>query len=263
MTQTITRRLVRTIVVSTIVLATTIAGTAPAFAADPSPSTGWVRVAHLSPDTRPVDVRLTAVRHRTAVFQLDRVAYGAISPYMSLTPGRYVVTMTKAGSSATSTPVARLTVTVAAGSSSTVAAYGRDVSLRIKAFADDLTTPPPGIARIRLLQASTLTPVVTVATTSGKTIAEKAPAGRATPYVDVPAGPWTLRLGGKKLEFTSTVSLVPGSVTTLVVIDTAAGGLTARPVVDSAAAAQVPVGAVQTGGGFLAGNPDRTPAGVR
>ncbi|QNE47298.1 DUF4397 domain-containing protein [Glaciihabitans sp. INWT7] len=245
------RRLVPAMVAFAIIALTSIAGASPALAA-PAPQTGWVRVAHLSPDTRSVDVRLTQLGRDSAVVRLDSVAYGAISAYQPLSPGTYLVTMTRAGSRASSTPVARSSVTVVEGKSTTVAAYGRNARLRLKAFPDELATPAAGIARIRLLQASATVPTVSVVTSTGTTIATQARGGTATGYIDVPAGTWTLLLQAKSRDFSTTVSLVPGSVTTLVVLDTARGALTARPIVDSAAAQQIPVGAVQTGGGFLA-----------
>ena len=55
------------------------------------------------------------------------------------------------------------------------------------------------------------------------------------------------------------MDVAAGSVTTLFVLDTADGGLTILPILDSAAAAVVPVGGVQTGGGWLAGDHGATP----
>lgn len=261
------RRLVPALVAFAIIALTTIAGVSPALAspalASPAPQTGWVRVAHLSPDTRSVDVRLTQLGRDSAVVRLDSVAYGAISAYQPLSPGTYLVTMTRAGSRASSTPVARSSVTVVEGQSTTVAAYGRNARLQLTAFPDELATPAPGIARIRLLQASAMVPTVSVVTSTGTTIARNARGGTATGYIDVPAGTWTLLLQAKARDFSTTVSLVPGSVTTLVVLDTARGALTARPIVDSAAAEQIPLGAVQTGGGFLARHASSSSATTR
>ncbi|MHC5795689.1 DUF4397 domain-containing protein [Lacisediminihabitans sp. FW035] len=254
MTQTNTRRLVQALVACAMIAATTIAGATPALAqTGGSPSlVGWLRVAHFSPDTRPVDVRITEVGRDKPIAELDSVPYGAVSPYWSLVPAKYLVTMTRAGSRASSTPISRLSVTVKQGESTTVAAYGRNSHLRMKAFADDLATPAAGSARIRMIQASTEAPTVTAATAAGKAIAIKAPGGTATEYVEVPAGTWTLVFRARKRDFSTTVTLESGSVNSLVVVDTSGGRLTARPVVDSAAALQIPVGAVQTGGGFLA-----------
>lgn len=259
-----TRRLVRVIAVMAIAVTVGALEISPALAVERAPAagtevataapsgTGWLRVAHLSPDTRAVDVRLTAQGRTPVVFELDDVRYGAVSGYQAIDAGHYRVTMVPAGSAPGAKSVASLAVTVGAGSSSTVAAFGTNEKLRIKAYADELTTPAPGTARIRLLQASTVTPVVSVVTTTGATIARNARIGMMTKYVDVPAGPWTLALGGKTRNFSTKVTLALGSVTTLLVLDTAAGGLTARPVLDSAAAGDTPVGAVQTGGGYLA-----------
>lgn len=261
MTQTNTRRLVRSMIACAIIAVTTISVSTitlatPALAAPAlsAKTVGWVRVAHLSPDTRPVDVHITEDGHDTSTVNLDSVAYGAVSSYQSLNPGNYTVTMTRPGSRATSAPFAHLSVSVVGGQSTTVAAFGRNANLRLSAFSDDLATPAPGVARIRVIQASAVVPEVSVATSTGKAIATDARRGSATAYSDVPAGQWALLLSSAKHDFNTTVSLVSGSVTTLVVMDTARGGLIARPILDSAAAEQIPRGAVQTGGGFLARN---------
>ncbi|MET4781371.1 DUF4397 domain-containing protein [Glaciihabitans sp. UYNi722] len=259
------RRLSRTISIAAAVIAGLSLGVAPALADTAqvtvpitASTAGWIRLAHLSPDTDAVDVRVTAKGSRTVLLELDGVAYGAVSGYSALPAGRYTVTMTPSGAKRSTKPVITSSVVVTAGQSTTVAAFGRNVRLRMKAYPDDLASPAAGAARIRLLQASALTPVVSVVTSTGVAIATDARAGATTPYVEVPAGPWTLSIGGQKLKYSATVSLASGSVTTVVVLDTASGGLTARPILDSAAAAQTPVGAVQTGGGFLARTVKRT-----
>ena len=86
-------RLVRAALAVAAVSALAALGAAPASAAEAPPATGWVRVAHLSPDTKSVDVTLTALGGGGAAFELDGVAYGAVSPYWTLQPGTYVVSM--------------------------------------------------------------------------------------------------------------------------------------------------------------------------
>ena len=215
-------------------------------------STGWLRLGHLSPDTKSVDVRVSALSGGSTVFELDGVAYGDVSTYQSLPAGSYTVSMVPAGASGSSVPVISETVTVSADTATTVAAYGPTADLQVRAFKDDLTQPGSGSARIRLIQASTLTPEVDVSTSTGDSIAQDAKAGSATGYAEIPAGDWSLELTGKGVSDTAEVSVDPGSVTTLFVLDTSSGGLTILPVLDSASVGDAPDGGVDTGGGYLA-----------
>ena len=229
----------------------TAPGAASAPAAIGAP-TGWLRLGHLSPDTKSVDVRVSALSGGSTLFELNGVGYGDVSSYQSLPAGSYTVSMVPAGASGSSVPVISETVTIEAGTATTVAAYGPTADLQVRAFDDDLTEPSTGSARIRLIQASTITREVDVKTQDGAPIAEKAKAGSATGYAEIPAGDWTLDLTGKGVSDTADVSVAPGSVTTLFVLDTSSGGLTILPVLDSAAVGDSPDGGVDTGGGYLA-----------
>ena len=213
--------------------------------------TGWLRLGHFSPDTKAVDVRVTAVRGGSVLLELSDVAYGDISPYQQLEEGSYTISMVAAGSGDWSKVALSDTVEVDSAEATTVAAYGPSNTLQLRAFPDDLTTPAAGNARIRLIQASTITPTVNVTTSTGVSIAQAAEPGTATPYTEVPAGDWNLQLTGKGVSDSADVSVAAGSVSTLFVLDTAEGGLTILPVLDSAASPTTPVGGVQTGGGWL------------
>ncbi|WP_375384064.1 DUF4397 domain-containing protein [uncultured Microbacterium sp.] len=227
------------------------ARTAPAAAGD----TGWLRLGHFSPDTKDVDIRVSALRGGSVVFELDGVGYGDVSPYKALQPGDYTVSMIASGTGDWSKLAISGTVTVGASTATTMAAYGPSKRLQIKPFTDDLTSPASGNARIRVIQASTITPTVDVRTSTGTSIARAARAGSASSYAEVPAGNWTLQLTGTGVSDTADVAVAAGSVTSLFVLDNAKGGLTILPILDSAAAPVVPIGGVQTGGGWLAGHP--------
>lgn len=216
-----------------------------------SDTAGWLRLGHLSPDTKSVDVRVAAVSGGSTLFELDGVGYGDVSTYQELPTGAYTVSMVPAGASGSSVPVISETVTIDAGTATTVAAYGPTSDLQVRAFDDDLTQPAAGAARIRLIQASTITPEVDVTTAQGDAIAESAKAGSATGYAEIPAGDWSLDLTGDGVSDSADVSVAAGSVTTLFVLDTASGGLTILPVLDSASVGAVPDGGIDTGGGFL------------
>lgn len=217
-----------------------------------SADAGWLRLGHFSPDTKAVDVRVSALSGGSVVLELSDVGYGDISPYQEFAAGSYTVAMIPSGSNDWSKVAISDTVTVTGAAATTLAAYGPSAELQLKAFSDDLTGPAAGNARLRVIQASTITPTVDVKTSTGVTIASKAREGSATAYAEVPAGPWTLELSGANVSDTVDVDVAAGSVMTLFVLDNAEGGLTILPVLDSAGAGVVPRGGVETGGGFFA-----------
>lgn len=244
---------------ATALLAATAAAAAlvvlPAEAATAADSaTGWVRIAHLSPDTKQVDVRLAPLDGGGKVLDLDDVAYGTVSHYWSLPTGDYAVAMRPAGSPASSAPIITASVDVAAGSASTVAVFGRNAHLDTKVVHDDLTAPADGTARVRVVQASTASTPVTVAGSGsdGTTIARAATTATVTPYAAVDAGAWHLVLTAGARRSVDSVPVTQGQVVSLFVLDEAGGGLTVRPVVDSSGAGSTPKGFLATGGGFLA-----------
>src|SRR5947209_7996178 len=75
---------------------------------------GWIRLAHLSPNTPPVDVYLYSFGNSNAQIVLHHVAYGTVSPYEAVTAGDYSVAMRNAGAAASSQPVLSTSVTVKA-----------------------------------------------------------------------------------------------------------------------------------------------------
>src|SRR5437773_627498 len=68
-------------------------------------SEGYVRLAHLSPDTPAVDVYLYSAGSTNPKLVLRHVAYGALSPYQRLASGGYTVAMRPADAPAASKPV--------------------------------------------------------------------------------------------------------------------------------------------------------------
>ena len=222
-----------------------------ASAATAAPAGGWTRIAHLSPDTKSVDVRLTGLSGGGVLYELDNVSYGQISNYLSMPAGTYVVSMVLAGADAASTPVVSQSVTVAAGEPITVAAYGTNADLKTAVYTDDLATPASGEARVRVIQASTVAKSVNIKTSTGMPIAEGAQQGAATGYATVPAGPWMLDLTGDG-KGSANIDLTGGTVNTLLVLDTADHGLAVKAVVDAAAPATTPASGIDTGGGWAA-----------
>jgi hypothetical protein len=241
------------LIAATVAALAVVAAPAPAMAAT---STGWVRVAHLSPDTKPVDVRLASLGSSTVLAVKD-VAYGAVSKYLTLPAGNYAVAMRAAGSAATSTPVVQTFVTVTAGGASTVAVFGRNADLKTKVIGDALTLPKAGKARVRVVQASTSANPVTVAAAPSTTIVADASTTTVSPYADVRAGTWKLTATSGSKTTTDTVALKAGQIASVFVLDDANGGIVLRRVLDSASVGGVPTGYLATGGGYLAHQADQ------
>ena len=135
--------------------------TRAASASTTSAGTGWVRLAHLSPNTPAVDVYLYSFGDPSAELVLHHVGYGVVSPYEALAAGEYTVAMRAAGAAATTKPVLSASLTVAPGGAYTVAGLGPESGLRLEVLQDQLTTPP-GKALVRVIQASLQQHEVTV-----------------------------------------------------------------------------------------------------
>ncbi|GGF41489.1 DUF4397 domain-containing protein [Subtercola lobariae] len=231
-----------------------------AMAADAPTAGGWIRIAHLSPDTKAVDVTLTALAGGAKVYELDDLAYGAVSAYVAMSQGTYVVAMVPTGSPANTPAMIQQSINVVSGQPMTVAALGKNSDLKTVVFPDDLTPPAAGQARVRVIQASTDVSSVSIATSTGQPVTADAKQGTATGYASVPAGTWNLDLTGAASPATASVTLASGAVATLFVLDNSTGGVTIKPVIDSASVGATPVGGIQTGGGFLAHHINAAPS---
>ncbi|MGT2425215.1 DUF4397 domain-containing protein [Amnibacterium kyonggiense] len=243
------RSRIRAVFAATAVAAALVLAPSAAFAA---PSTGWVRVAHLSPDTTAMDVRLAQLSGDGRVVSIADVSYGSVSHYLTLAAGRYAVAMRPAGSAASSTPVVSSLVDVAPGSASTVAVFGTNAHLVTKVINDSLALPRTGDARVRIVQASTSASPVTVTASPDETIASDVDSATASAYADVAAGAWTLTATAGSKRTTTTIDLKAGQIVSVFVLDDAHGGLALRRVLDSASVGGVPSGYLATGGGYLA-----------
>ena len=218
-----------------------------------------VRFAHLSPDTPGVDIALAPLPSGGTSPLVDPgpemaggLRYGDVSAYRSVPPGSYAVSLRAAGSPRSTPPPLTTRVEVPTGGARTVALTGLFADLSFRTLTDDLTSPPDGAARVRVLAAAAGAPSVDVGVPGGPALASGLRFGAAGTPVDVPAGPTTVTVDGAAPLSTS---LSAGSIATLLVLDAPGGGLTVRVVEDAAGPAVTPVGAVEAGGGGTAGLP--------
>jgi Domain of unknown function (DUF4397) len=241
----IARRLVMLLAASALLLGLPAAASAHASSAN----TGWIRLAHLSPNTPAVDVYLYSFGNSNAEIVLHHVAYGTVSPYESVAAGDYSVAMRAAGASATSQPVLSTSVTIQANHAYTVAGMGPESGLRLQVLDDDLTTPA-GQSLVRVIQASLKQHVVTV--TLGSTVlASNLSFASVSSYQAVPPGTQTVTVTAGSTDAHSSVTLAAGTVHTLVVLD-GASGLEVVNLEDASGSGKPPAGGVTTGFGGTA-----------
>jgi hypothetical protein len=222
---------------------------------------GLLRLAHLSPDTPAVDVYVDSVADPAAGQVFPAVGYGTVSDYLPVPAGTYAVSMRSAGADAAEPPVLSTTVEVGAGSARTVAGVGPFADLGLEVLQDDLTPPPAGSSRLRVIAAAAGAPTLDVAVPGGPPVAAGLAFADTSGYVDVPAGTTALTVtpgGGTPTELP--VEPTAGSVYSVLVLDRPGGGLTVRAVLDAAGPGVVPSGGVEAGVGGTAPGP--RPAGV-
>jgi hypothetical protein len=221
-------------------------------AASAHSGTGWLRLAHLSPNTPAVDVYLYSFGDSSAMVVLKHVTYGTVSGYEKVASGEYTVAMRGAGAAASTKPVLSTTINIAPGHAYTVAGMGPAAGLRLQVFNDALKTPK-GMSLVRVVQASLQEHKVTV-TAAGHALARNLPFADVTSYRAVRAGNWSVHAAGGTESATKSVALVAGSIHTIVILDDP-GRLTIDSLTDAVGSATAPVGPVKTGLGGTAPRP--------
>jgi hypothetical protein len=181
--------------------------------------------------------------------------------YAPLPPGLYVVTVRAA------LPVsALLTLRVHSGAAYTVGVLVHAGTMHAVVVHDDLTAPPPGFGRVRLVLAAAGAPRAAVTLASGAALADAAPFGTVTGYHTVRAGSWRVSAtattaAGRVVpprpsaRTVADVAIPSGSLTTLVVADAPSGGLAVRAITDAVGARRSPGGPVPAGAGGMAAAP--------
>jgi hypothetical protein len=215
---------------------------------------GYVRLAHLSPDSPEVDVYLDPTGPNKPNFAskvFGGVGYGVVSPYQILPVGTYLVSMRPKGAPASTPTTLTAIVNVAAGKAYTVAGVGKNVDLGLRVLNDDLSRPQSGKAKVRIIQASGIAPLLDISLPNGTPIATGVAFATTTPYQQVTPGTFGLQLkpAGSGTASTVNCTLDSGDVYSLIVLDGANGRLTAQLRVDARGGSNVPVDGVGTGGG--------------
>ena len=238
--------MIRSAVRAAVTVVLVAASTTVSLPAHAAPALGWIRLAHLSPDTPEVDVYLSSFGDAEDPTVLRGVGYGMFSPYQQVPEGSYTVAMRRAGAPADEPAVLSTTVRVLADSAATVAGMGENADLRLMTLTDDLDAPAAGQSKVRVIQAAMSAPEVVTVTLGNISLGTNLEFTAATDYLGVPAGAAVLRVDSPGPTAEQTLELSAGSTYTVVVRDLS-GGLGIVSILDFAAAQQIPVGGVDAG----------------
>lgn len=218
--------------------------------------TGWIRLAHLSPNAPAVDVYLYSFGDSSSLVVLKHVAYGDVSPYQRVADGLYSVAMRAAGAAAASSPLLSTSIQIKSGHAYTVAGMGPKSGLRLAILDDQLLTPP-GHALVRIIQASLRQHVVNVAL-GGHTVAANLAFASVSSYQAVAPGTETVHVTAASGDANKAVTLSAETVHTIVVLD-GTSGLEIVDLEDSAGNTSTPASGVATGLGGTASHAPASP----
>jgi hypothetical protein len=215
---------------------------------------GYVRVAHLSPDTAPFDFLVAQAGQTGSVITLRGVKYGEVSRYQRLAPGSYIVTLRGAGTGERGSVLLTQPLRVESGQAYTLTATGMRANLSMRVVGDDIRPARGGQARLRVFNAASRIDPAEVDIDNGVVLWEKVGFGTVSSYTTLAPGRHVLQVfapGRDEPAAALTVTLSGNGVYSLTILDTADGAqLEVRT--DAAAPVAVPRGPVETGYGGAA-----------
>lgn len=221
-----------------------------------SDNVGYLRLAHLSPDTPKVDVYVASFGNDGDPTVLRSVGYGAFSPYEEVPAGSYTIAMRLEGAPANEPPVLSTTVQLQAHTAATVVGMGKLANLELVTITDGMALPGTGKTKVRVIQAAMTVPAVNSVEVGGSQAATDLAFTEYTDYSEVAAGATTVQATAGSLSAEESVDLVAGGTYTIVVQDLESG-IGVLPIEDFGAANSlpnaVPSGGVDAGLGGLAG----------
>ena len=237
------------IVVLSLALSTLGVGVTASAASD---DVGYLRLAHLSPDTPKVDVYVSSFGNDDEPTVLRSVGYGAFSPYQGVPAGSYTIAMRLEGAPASEPPVLSTTIQLEAHTAATVVGMGKNTELALVTITDGMELPGTGKTKVRVIQAAMSVPAVDSVEVAGSEVASDLAFTEYTDYSDVTAGTTTVQASAGSETAEQSVDLVAGGTYTVVVQDVESG-ISVLPIQDFAAANEIPTGGVEAGLGGSAG----------
>lgn len=209
-------------------------------------ATSMLRIAQLDPDQGNLELTVSSVADPNQKVLIASLGYGELSDYRNVEAGDYVIATRKAGS--TEPPMVAKTVSVQAGTTTTVATVGAEGG--VTTFTDDLSAPDPTQARVRVINAAA--PQLDVRGPAGEDIASGLARGAAGPYATLAPGETRLSVtpaGAPAAELPVTLG---ANEVSSIVLTSSDGALRARVVVDAGGPPVVPPGPVHAGFGGAA-----------
>jgi len=227
---------------------------APASAAAAAAATSMLRLAQLDPDQGNLELSVSSVADPDQMVLIASLGYGELSDYRNLESGDYVIATRPAGS--TEPPMVAKTVSVQAGTTTTVATVG--AAGGVTTFTDDLSAPNPTQARVRVINAAA--PQLDVRGPAGEDIATGLARGAAGPYSTLAPGETRLSVAPAGAPAAELPVTLGANEVSSVVLTSDGGTLRARVVVDAGGPPVVPPGPVHAGFGGAAAeqNPYRS-----
>ncbi len=249
------------------VLAGVTLGASPALAltrSQASSGSGWLRFGHFVASAPPVDVQVDGTTIGTGI------GFRGVTGYVPVHSGANTVAVYSASAGVHSTAVATVTADVPAGGAVTVAAFASTGvatsgtgsvagGVALQVFADNLSPPPAGDAKIRVIHTIPGAPVVDtdlIASGSTTPAVQLSPVGyeQVSPYLPVAAGTYQVLVKtttGTKVAEGQDWQAVEGTVVTIVIVE-APSGPSLEILSDAAGTSATPNGAMQTGFGGTA-----------
>lgn len=210
----------------------------------------YLRLAHLDDQMAAGELVVSSVADPSRQLMIPGPEYGGLSEYQRIEPGSYVISVRAAGTAGPS--LLNTSLDVMPGSAYTLATVGAGEGERgLKVFVDDLTAPPPGQGRLRVINAAA--PTVDVRSPQ-EPFAMGLPRGEVSEYRTVPAGTTMLAVGGPDRPSTDLAIMVEPNQVVSVVLVGRDGAVAARPRIDAGGPPAVPPGPVHAGFGGAAGD---------
>jgi hypothetical protein len=243
---------------------------------------GFLRLGHFALGTGPVD------EYVDGAIVAKAVAYTQVTSYAEVTAGAHTVALRPAGAAATARALTTLTITVGPGTSSTIAIVAGGGGIVASVYPDDLSAPPAGKAKVRVIHAvaaiqavnvfvspafapTAASPTAIVASPAGVTL-PSTPAftdlafGAASPYADLAAGSYEVDLqeasSGQVVLAAHSWPVAADTIASVVVLQ-GTQGVTLEVLRDAAGTTSTPAGAMATGeGGTAHGSGFQFPGGL-
>jgi hypothetical protein len=261
----------KTAALAVLALAAFLVAPALSTRAGAAPTTGFVRLGHFAMGTGAVD------EYADGAVLAKAVAYSQVTSYAELASGSHVITLRPAGADPSAAALTTVTVPVGPGTSSTIAIVAASSGITATVYSDDLSAPPAGKAKVRVIHAVSAVKAVNVyvspaamPTAASPTAIVASPTaislpstpafsnltfGAASSYAALPAGAYEVDLqasdSGQVVLAAHSWPVTADTIASVVVLQ-GAQGVTLEVLRDAAGTAAMPTGALATGFGGMA-----------